>query len=150
MAIEAFAAGGLSTVAKIQVESTGTAPAAPTVAVTNSATVEPTQSALTFDVAPSANADGWKYLCLKSTGNGSRRRQGSSRRHGRYGYGRDGRNLEANTAYTIYVVAYAGDLTSEVASVGTRRRRLPLPPRRTTIRDYQDGKRHRAGRPDDQ
>lgn len=60
-------AGGLSTVAKIQVESTGTAPAAPTVAVTNSATVEPTQSALTFDVAPSANADGWKYLCLKST-----------------------------------------------------------------------------------
>lgn len=27
-------------------------------------------------------------------------------------------NLEANTAYTIYVVAYAGDLTSEVASVG--------------------------------
>lgn len=61
VAIEAFAAGGLSTVAKIQVESTGTAPAAPTVAVTNSATVEPTQSALTFDVAPSANADGWKY-----------------------------------------------------------------------------------------
>ena len=79
VAIEAFAAGGLSTVAKIQVESTGTAPAAPTVAVTNSATVEPTQSALTFDVAPSANADGWKYLCFKSMETAP------------YGYGRDGR-----------------------------------------------------------
>lgn len=118
VAIEAFAAGGLSTVAKIQVESTGTAPAAPTVAVTNSATVEPTQSALTFDVAPSANADGWKYLCLKSTEVAPDADKVLADGTAGAGTSVTVENLEANTAYTIYVVAYAGDLTSEVASVG--------------------------------
>lgn len=118
VAIEAFAAGGLSTVAKIQVESTGTAPAAPTVAVTNSATVEPTQSALTFDVAPSANADGWKYLCFKSTETAPDAARVLAEGTAGAGTGVTVGNLEANTAYTIYVVAYAGDLTSEVASVG--------------------------------
>ena len=116
VAIEAFAAGGLSTVAKIQVESTGTAPAAPTVAVTNSATVEPTQSALTFDVAPSANADGWKYLCLESTEEAPDAAKVLSDGTAVVGSSVTVEGLKAETAYTIYVVAYAGELFSEVVS----------------------------------
>ena len=140
VAIEAFAAGGLSTVAKIQVESTGTAPAAPTVAVTNSATVEPTQSALTFDVAPSANADGWKYLCLKSTEAAPDAARVLAEGTAGAGTGVTVRNLEANTAYTIYVVAYAGDLTSEVASVGNTTAEAPVTAETDYYQDYQDGK----------
>lgn len=52
-------------------------------------------------------------------------------------------NLEANTAYTIYVVAYAGDLTSEVASVGNTTAAAPLPQRRTTTRIIRTGKTSR-------
>lgn len=140
VAIEAFAAGGLSTVAKIQVESTGTAPAAPTVAVTNSATVEPTQSALTFDVAPSANADGWKYLCLKSTEAAPDAARVLAEGTAGAGTGVTVGNLEANTAYTIYVVAYAGDLTSEVASVGNMTAAAPVTAETDYYQDYQDGK----------
>ena len=140
VAIEAFAAGGLSTVAKIQVESTGTAPVAPTVAVTNSATVEPTQSALTFDVAPSANADGWKYLCLKSTEAAPDAARVLAEGTAGAGTGVTVRNLEANTAYTIYVVAYAGDLTSEVASVGNTTAEAPVTAEADYYQDYQDGK----------
>ena len=140
VAIEAFAAGGLSTVAKIQVESTGTAPAAPTVAVTNSATVEPTQSALTFDVAPSANADGWKYLCLKSTEAAPDAARVLAEGTAGAGTGVTVGNLEANTAYTIYVVAYAGDLTSEVASVGNTTAEAPVTAEADYYQDYQDGK----------
>lgn len=140
VAIEAFAAGGLSTVAKIQVESTGTAPVAPTVAVTNSATVEPTQSALTFDVAPSANADGWKYLCLKSTEAAPDAARVLAEGTAGTGTGVTVRNLEANTAYTIYVVAYAGDLTSEVASVQNTTAAAPVTAETDYYQDYQDGK----------
>ena len=140
VAIEAFAAGGLSTVAKIQVESTGTAPVAPTVAVTNSATVEPTQSALTFDVAPSANADGWKYLCLKSTEAAPDAARVLAEGTAGAGTGVTVRNLEANTAYTIYVVAYAGDLTSEVASVQNTTAAAPVTAETDYYQDYQDGK----------
>lgn len=139
VAIEAFAAGGLSTVAKIQVESTGTAPAAPTVAVTNSATVEPTQSALTFDVAPSANADGWKYLCLKSTEAAPAADKVLADGTAGAGTSVTVENLEANTAYTIYVVAYAGDLTSEVASVGNTTAAAPVPTEADYYREYLDG-----------
>ena len=140
VAIEAFAAGGLSTVAKIQVESTGTAPAAPTVAVTNSATVEPTQSALTFDVAPSANADGWKYLCFKSMETAPDAARVLAEGTAGTGTGVTVGNLEANTAYTIYVVAYAGDLTSEVASVGNTTAEAPVTAEADYYQDYQDGK----------
>lgn len=50
------------------------------------------------------------------------------------------RNLEANTAYTIYVVAYAGDLTSEVASVGNTTAEAPVTAETDYYQDYQDGK----------
>lgn len=59
-------------------------------------------------------------------------------------------NLEANTAYTIYVVAYAGDLTSEVASVGNTTAAAPVTAETDYYQDYQDGKDIGAGRPDDQ
>lgn len=69
-------------------------------------------------MAPSANADGWKYLCLKSTEVAPDADKVLADGTAGAGTSVTVENLEANTAYTIYVVAYAGDLTSEVASVG--------------------------------
>ena len=140
VAIEAFAANGLSTVAKIQVESSGTAPVAPTVAVTASVTVEPTQSALTFDIAPSANADGWKYICQKSTEAAPDAAKVLADGTAGVGTSVTVENLEANTAYTIYVVAYAGELTSEVASVQNTTAAPPVSTETDYYQDYQDGK----------
>ena len=139
VAIEAFAANGLSTVAKIQVESSGTAPVAPTVAVTNSLTVEPTQSALTFDIAPSANADGWKYICQKSTEAAPDAAKVLADGTAGVGTSMTVENLEANTAYTIYVVAYAGDLTSEVQSVENTTAAPPVSTETDYYQDYLDG-----------
>lgn len=139
VAIEAFAANGLSTVAKIQVESSGTAPVAPTVAVTNSLTVEPTQSALTFDIAPSANADGWKYICQKSTEAAPDAAKVLADGTAGVGTSVTVENLEANTAYTIYVVAYAGDLTSEVQSVENTTAAPPVSTETDYYQDYLDG-----------
>ena len=113
--------------------------APPPVAVTNSATVEPTQSALTFDVAPSANADGWKYLCLKSTEAAPAADKVLADGTAGAGTSVTVENLDANTAYTIYVVAYAGDLTSEVASVGNTTAAAPVPTEADYYREYLDG-----------
>ena len=108
--------------------------------MTNSATVEPTQSALTFDVAPSANADGWKYLCFKSMETAPDAARVLAEGTAGTGTGVTVGNLEANTAYTIYVVAYAGDLTSEVASVGNTTAKAPVTAEADYYQDYQDGK----------
>ena len=105
VAIEAFAAGGLSTVAKIQVE---------------------------------------------STGSGSRRRQGSCRRHGRCGYGRDGQ--ESRSQYGLYDLRgrlcrrsdERGGKRAEHDGGGSRYRRDGL------LSGLSGRERHRAGRPDDQ
>ena len=107
-------AGKYSCIAKIQVESTGVAPVAPTIAVTNSTTVEPTQSTLTFDVELSANADGWKYICQKSTEIAPDVAKVLADGTAGVGTSVTVENLEANAAYTIYVVANAGDLNSEL------------------------------------
>ncbi len=107
--------------------------------MTNSATVEPTQSALTFDVAPSANADGWKYLCLKSTEVAPAADKVLADGTAGAGTSVTVENLDANTAYTIYVVAYAGDLTSEVASVGNTTAAAPVPTEADYYREYLDG-----------
>lgn len=117
--------------------------------MTNSATVEPTQSALTFDVAPSANADGWKYLCFKSTETAPDAARVLAEGTAGAGTGVTVGNLEANTAYTIYVVAYAGDLTSEVASVGNHDGGAPVTAS-GLLPGLSGRERHRAGRPDDQ
>lgn len=91
-------------------------------------------------VAPSANADGWKYLCFKSTETAPDAARVLAEGTAGAGTGVTVGNLEANTAYTIYVVAYAGDLTSEVASVGNTTAAAPVTAETDYYQDYQDGK----------
>ncbi len=108
--------GSYSCISKIQVECTGEAPVAPTVSVANSETVAPTTSSLTFDVTVSANADGWKYLCLKSAEEAPDADKVLLDGTAVVGSSVTVEGLEAETSYTIYVVAYVGELFSEVAS----------------------------------
>ena len=108
--------GSYSCISKIQVECTGEAPVAPTVSVANSESVAPTTSTLTFDVTVSANADGWKYLCLKSTEEAPDADKVLLEGTAVVGSSVTVEGLEAETSYTIYVVAYVGELFSEVAS----------------------------------
>lgn len=121
--------GKYSCIAKIQVESTGAEAVAPTISIANSATVVPTNDALTFDVTLSSNADGWKYICQKSEvteapdaakilAEGTPVAGTSVTVEG----------LEGETSYTIYAVAYVGDLTSEVASVSNTTAAQPVDP----------------------
>ena len=139
VALEAFSAKGFSTVAKIRVATTGVAPVAPTIAVKNSATVEPAQTALTFDVELSANADGWKYICLKSAETAPDAAKILA--DGAVGVGTSVTvgDLEANTAYTIYVVAYAGDLNSDVQRAENTTA-APVPTQTDYYQDYLDGR----------
>ncbi len=109
--------GKYSCISKIQVECTGAEAEAPTISVANSTTLLPTESTLTFDVTLSLNADGWKYICQKSDvveiPNAEKiLADGISVS----GTSVTVEGLEDNTSYTIYVVAYTGDLVSEVAS----------------------------------
>lgn len=121
--------GKYSCIAKIQVESTGAEAVAPTISIANSATVVPTNDALTFDVTLSSNADRWKYICQKSEvteapdaakilAEGTPVAGTSVTVEG----------LEGETSYTIYAVAYVGDLTSEVASVSNTTAAQPVDP----------------------
>ena len=108
--------GKYSCISKIQVECTGAEAVAPTVEVALSGTVVPTASTLTFDVTVSANADGWKYLCLESTEEAPDAAKVLSDGTAVVGSSVTVEGLKAETAYTIYVVAYAGELFSEVVS----------------------------------
>lgn len=121
--------GGYASITKMQVELGADVPA-PTVAVANSATTAPTSSSLTFDVTP-ANADGWKYLCLKS----SEPAPDADRimADGTTGTGTSVtvEGLEAATEYALYVVAYAGEVKSEVQSARNTTAEAPV-----TVADY--------------
>ncbi len=108
--------GKYSCISKIQVECTGAEAVAPTVEVALSGTVVPTASTLTFDVTVSANADGWKYLCLESAETAPDAAKVLSDGTAVVGSSVTVEGLKAETAYTIYVVAYAGELFSEVVS----------------------------------
>lgn len=111
--------GKYSCIAKIQVESTGIDPNAPRITVAVSTDVAATYSTLTFDVVLT-NATTWKYICkplseqaptadeIMSTGT-----EGS-------GTSVTVSGLEGETDYTIYVVAYADDQVSDVASAQNR------------------------------
>lgn len=110
-------AGKYAAIAKIQVQSSGEAPTPPTVAVTNSETVAPTQTTLTFDVTLSPNAESWKYLCRKSSEAAPDVQTVLSDGVAGMGTSVTVENLEAGTAYTIYVVAVAGDLHSELSQI---------------------------------
>lgn len=131
-------ANGYATIAKIQVESEA-AVAGPALRVSNSITVDPTSSTLTFDIAV-ANADGWSWLCLKSDAPAP---DAAAVRAGTEGKGNSVtvENLDPATAYTFYAVAWSGDELSEVASARNT----------TTVviidywQDYLDGKEIRIG-----
>ncbi|WP_300798936.1 PL29 family lyase N-terminal domain-containing protein [uncultured Alistipes sp.] len=120
--------GSYSCISKIQVECTGEAPVAPTVSVANSESVAPTTSTLTFDVTVSANADGWKYLCLKSTEEAPDADKVLLEGTAVVGSSVTVEGLEAETSYTIYVVAYVGELFSEVASATNTTEAVALDP----------------------
>ena len=131
--------GKYSCLAKIQVESTGQEVVAPTVSVVNSATLAPTVSTLSFDVALSANADGWKYICQQS--DAAAPEAAAILETGVAGQGTSVtvENLEDNTSYTIYVVAYTGDLISDVASA-TNTTQEAVVTEVDYYQDYLDGK----------
>lgn len=106
-------ANGYATIAKIQVESEA-AVTGPAARVSNSITVAPTHNSLTFDVVV-ANADGWSWLCLKSSEPAP---DAAAVRAGNLGEGTSVTvgDLEASTAYTLYVVAWTDDETGEVVA----------------------------------
>lgn len=104
--------GKYSCIAKIQVESTGQAPVPPTVSVTLS---ERTTESLTFALTLSKDTESWKYLCLKSTEEKPTVETVTTSGQSGTGTNVTVSGLDGNTAYTIYVVAYANGLNSEVA-----------------------------------
>ena len=104
--------GKYSCIAKIQVESTGQAPVPPTVSVTLS---ERTTESLTFALTLSEDTESWKYLCLKSTEEKPTVETVTTSGQSGTGTNVTVSGLDGNTAYTIYVVAYANGLNSEVA-----------------------------------
>lgn len=110
-------AGSYATLAKMQVELSATVPA-PTATVVISAGSTPTASSLSFDIS-TTNADGWAYLCLKSTESAPSVTKVLA--NGTEGTGAGSHvivsGLEAGTKYTIYVVAYADGVYSALASV---------------------------------
>lgn len=108
--------GRYSCISKIQVQSTGIAAEPPTVtSVTSSATVLPTDVALTFDVQV-ANADGWKYICLESESEAPEAAKVFAEGTAVLGTSVTVEGLKAETKYTIYVVAYIGEQYSEVST----------------------------------
>lgn len=111
--------GKYSCIAKIQVENTGIDPNAPRITVAVSTDVEPTYSTLTFDVVL-ANATTWKYIC-QSSGEPAPTAE-TIMASGTEGSGTSVTvsGLEGETDYTIYVVAYDGDVVSDVASAQNR------------------------------
>ena len=111
--------GKYSCIAKIQVESTGIDPTAPRITINNSTDVPATHSTLTFDVEL-VNTTTWKYICRPS--NESAPTAETIMASGTEGSGTSVTvsGLEGETDYTIYVVAYDGDVVSDVASAQNR------------------------------
>ena len=108
--------GKYSFISKIQVQSTGVEAEPPTVtSVTPSTTVQPTDVTLTFDVQ-FANADGWKYICQKSDVEAPDAAKVFAEGTAVLGTSVTVEGLEAETEYTIYVVAYIGEEYSAVST----------------------------------
>lgn len=108
--------GKYSFISKIQVQSTGVEAEPPTVtSVTPSTTVQPTDVTLTFDVQ-FANADGWKYICQKSDVEAPDAAKVFAEGTAVLGTSVTVEELEAQTEYTIYVVAYIGEEYSAVST----------------------------------
>ncbi len=119
VSILAVSANGLSTIAKLLVNTTGTVLHQPSV---TSITVDPTattETSLTFSVVTD-DATGWKYICQSSAetapdaakvmADGTAGIEGANTVNG----------LTKNTAYTIYVVAYYDSTLSELRTEKAR------------------------------
>ena len=105
--------GKYSFISKIQVQSTGVEAEPPTVtSVTSSVATDVT---LMFDVQI-ANADGWKYICLESGSEAPDAAKVFAEGTAVLGTSVTVEGLEAQTEYTIYVVAYIGEQYSEVST----------------------------------
>lgn len=111
--------GKYSRIAKIQVESTGIDPNAPRITVSTSTSVVPTYATLTFDVVLT-NATTWKYICQPSSEQAPTADEIMSTGTEGSGTSVTVSDLEGETDYTIYVVAYADDQVSDVASAQNR------------------------------
>lgn len=111
--------GKYSCIAKIQVESTGIDPTAPRITINNSTDVPATHSTLTFDVEL-VNTTTWKYICRPS--NESAPTAQEIMDSGTEGSGTTVTvsDLDGETDYTIYVVAYLDDRVSDVVSAQNR------------------------------
>ncbi len=120
--------GKYSCISKIQVQSTGVEAEPPTVtSVTPSTTIQPTDVTLTFDVQV-ANADGWKYICQKSDAEAPDAAKVFAEGATVLGTSVTVEGLEAQTEYTIYVVAYIGEQYSEVATAKSTTAAEPVDP----------------------
>ncbi|OUN78882.1 hypothetical protein B5G09_00610 [Alistipes sp. An54] len=120
--------GKYSCISKIQVESTGQEVEAPTISVALSATTLPTESTLTFEAQLSANADGWKYICLESESEAPEAAKVFAEGTAVLGTSVTVEGLKAETKYTIYVVAYMGEQYSEIATATTSTMETPADP----------------------
>ncbi|OUN58966.1 PL29 family lyase N-terminal domain-containing protein [Alistipes sp. An66] len=111
--------GKYSCIAKIQVESTGIDPTAPRITINNSTDVPATHSTLTFDVEL-VNTTTWKYICRPS--NESAPTAQEILDDGTEGSGTTVTvsDLDGETDYTIYAVAYLDDRVSDVVSAQNR------------------------------
>ena len=111
--------GKYSCIAKIQVESTGIDPNAPRITVAVSTDVAATYSTLTFDVVLT-NATTWKYICRPS--NESAPTAQEILDDGTEGSGTTVTvsDLDGETDYTIYAVAYLENRVSDVVSAQNR------------------------------
>ena len=111
--------GKYSCIAKIQVESTGIDPTAPRITINNSTDVPATHSTLTFDVEL-VNTTTWKYICRPS--NESAPTAQEIMDSGTEGSGTTVTvsDLDGETDYTIYVVAYLENRVSDVVSAQNR------------------------------
>lgn len=111
--------GKYSCIAKIQVESTGIDPTAPRITINNSTDVPATHSTLTFDVEL-VNTTTWKYICRPS--NESAPTAQEIMDSGTEGSGTTVTvsDLDGETDYTIYAVAYLENRVSDVVSAQNR------------------------------
>lgn len=111
--------GKYSCIAKIQVESTGIDPTAPRITINNSTDVPATHSTLTFDVEL-VNTTTWKYICRPS--NESAPTAQEILDDGTEGSGTTVTvsDLDGETDYTIYAVAYLENRVSDVVSAQNR------------------------------
>ena len=111
--------GKYACIAKIQVESTGIDPNAPRITVAVSTDVAATYSTLTFDVVLT-NATTWKYICKPLSEQAPTADEIMASGTDGSGTSVTVSGLEGETDYTIYVVAYADDQVSDVASAQNR------------------------------